>query len=122
MDPKTRPKTACIQPRIRIISKREVAIGPGKAELLALVDQTGSIGEAARRMRMSYMRAWLLIQTMNASFKRPLVATARGGPSRGGSELTNTGKTALALYQKMEAQSIRASQKPWKKLQQLLRG
>ncbi|MEZ4455680.1 MAG: hypothetical protein R2882_03885 [Gemmatimonadales bacterium] len=35
--------------------------GPGKAALLAAVAETGSIAEAARRLRMSYRGRWLLI-------------------------------------------------------------
>ena len=110
-----------IQPRIRILLRKDIAIGPGKAELLALVHKTGSIGEAARRMKMSYMRAWLLIRTMNGCFKEPLVSTVRGGRSRGGATLTSTGRKALALYQQMEARSLKACESSWKKLQFLLR-
>ncbi|HZL12964.1 MAG TPA: hypothetical protein VFC85_02370, partial [Verrucomicrobiae bacterium] len=58
-----------LQTRLRITLKKEIAFGPGKAELLRLVDETGSIGKAAARMKMSYMRAWTLVQTMNRCFK-----------------------------------------------------
>jgi molybdate transport system regulatory protein len=54
-----------IRPRWRVMWPDEIALGPGKAELLALVEETGSINEAAHRMGMSYMRAWSLIKTMN---------------------------------------------------------
>jgi len=110
-----------IQPRIRILSRSDIAIGPGKAELLALVKETGSIGEAAKRMSMSYMRAWTLIQTMNDCFKEPLVLTVRGGQRGGGAELTETGRRALALYRQMEESSLRAVETSWKELRQLLR-
>jgi len=110
-----------IQPRIRILHRSDIAIGPGKAELLALVGETGSIGEAAKRMDMSYMRAWKLIQTMNGCFKNPVVLTVRGGSSGGGAELTDTGRKALQLYQEMEATSLRAVENSWQEFQQLLR-
>jgi hypothetical protein len=67
-----RNKTAKLLPRLRIVWTKEVALGPGKADLLTLVGETGSIRDAAQRMRMSYMRAWKLIQTMNACFCEPL--------------------------------------------------
>ena len=66
-------------PRLRIVTGKDIAFGPGKAELLALVAKTGSIGAAAKRMNMSYMRAWSLIQTMNQCFKEPLVIAVHGG-------------------------------------------
>lgn len=119
---KSKSAAPSILPRFRIVAGKNVALGPGKAELLALVGETGSIGEAAERMDMSYMRAWTLIQTMNECFKEPLVVTSRGGQSGGGAELTETGRQALELYQQMEDASLRAVKGSWKKLQRLLRG
>ena len=114
-------REASLQSRLRIRSGEDIALGPGKVELLALVDETGSIGEAAKRMEMSYMRAWSLIQTMNACFKEPMVAAVRGGHQRGGAELTETGRRALELYQRMEAASLKAAQTDWPAFQKLLR-
>ena len=95
--------------RIRLIEGKEIVIGPGKAELLKLVDETGSISEAARRMNMSYMRAWNLIQTMNHCFHSPVVATERGGHQRGGAMLTPTGSTLVKLYLRMELECLAAT-------------
>lgn len=110
-----------LHPRLRILSGKEVAFGPGKAGLLALVAETGSIGEAAKKMDMSYMRAWTLIRTMNACFKTPVIKTARGGQSGGGAELTPAGRNILALYKKMECDSLRVCGTSWKKFQKFLR-
>src|SRR6267378_4447561 len=90
-------------PRFRVMRGKEIAFGPGKMELLELVAETGSISEAAKRMDMSYMRAWSLIQTMNACFKEPVIKAVRGGHKRGGTELTETGQHVLKLYRQMEA-------------------
>jgi len=73
-----------LRPRFRITRGNEIAFGPGKADLLDLVGETGSIGRAAQRMDMSYMRAWSLIQTMNACFKEPLIKAVHGGNEHGG--------------------------------------
>jgi molybdate transport system regulatory protein len=114
-------KVPTIQPRLRVRVGGEIALGPGKVELLELVQQTGSITEAARLMGMSYMRAWTLIQTMNECFKEPLVLAARGGSKGGGgARLTRTGSEALGLYQKMNSISLKAIRLDWKKLQGLL--
>lgn len=115
-------RKASLRPRLRISSGKDIALGPGKVELLALVAETGSIGAAAKRMEMSYMRAWSLIQTMNACFKEPLVEAARGGHKRGGAGLTKTGRRALELYQQMEEASVKATRSGWQAFRKLLRG
>ncbi len=117
-------KSTCarsVQPRFRILCGGDIALGPGKVELLALIWQTGSINQAARRMGMSYMRAWSLVQMMNRCFKQPLVLVARGGEGGGGAALTETGGKVVALYQQMEKASLRATAAPWKQLRRLLR-
>jgi molybdate transport system regulatory protein len=98
-----------ILPRIRIVLGNQIAVGPGKAELLQLVRETSSISEAARRMGMSYMRAWSLVQTMNRSFREPVILARRGGQSRGGASLTSTGERLLILYQRMEREFLVAT-------------
>ncbi len=49
-------------------------------------------------MRMSYRRAWILVDTMNSSFRSPLVATAKGGVEGGGAALTALGRKVLVRY------------------------
>lgn len=94
-------------PRWRISRGPEVALGPGKAELLAAIDRSGSISGAARELEMSYRRAWLLAETMNRCFRQPLVATTSF--RRGGASLTVEGKEVLALYRQAEDASRAAA-------------
>ena len=110
-----------IQPRLRIRLGSEIALGPGKAELLRLVRETRSISEAARQMKMSYMRAWSLIQTMNGCFRQPVIRTTRGGQARGGASLTPTGERLLNLYQRLESEFLMASKGTLQKLAGLLK-
>ena len=110
-----------VQPRFRLLCGGDIALGPGKAELLALIGQTGSINQAAKRMGMSYMRAWSLVQMMNCCFKEPLVIAAHGGEGGGGAELTETGKQILALYRQMEAKAVKATRATWNKMQSHLK-
>ena len=56
-------------------------------------------------MKMSYKRAWSLVEAMNAAFREPVVATARGGSARGGAVLTPTGEAVLAAYCRMIAKA-----------------
>ena len=78
------------------------ALGPGKADLLEGIRDTGSIAAAGRRMKMSYKRAWTLVESMNAAFREPLVETSRGGQARGGATLTKTGEAVLESYRRMK--------------------
>ena|SRR5688572_8776411 len=106
---------------MRILCGDEIALGPGKVDLLALIGESGSIREAAERMGMSYMRAWTLIKTMNGCFKHPLVEAVRGGRAHGGATLTRTGRMALKLYQQMDEDCLKATTARWKELRGLLR-
>lgn len=89
-------------PRLRILLGRSIAIGPGKAELLHLIESTGSISAAAREMGMSYRRAWTLVETMNTAFREPVVTAATGGKGGGGAKVTDFGCEALKRYREME--------------------
>jgi molybdate transport system regulatory protein len=84
-------------------------LGPGKADLLEGIRDTGSIAAAGRRMGMSYKRAWLLVEAMNAMFAAPLVTSSKGGRDGGGAELTEAGRTVLAAFRSMEAKLRTAS-------------
>jgi molybdate transport system regulatory protein len=92
----------------RITLAPETLLGPGKADLLQAIDETGSIAAAGRRMGMSYKRAWYLIDTMNAYFREPVVISTKGGSARGGAQLTGTGRTVLKAYRRIEAKAGRA--------------
>ncbi len=81
----------------------DIAIGPGKADLLAAIAETGSIAAAGRRLDMSYRRAWLLVETMNRCFRSPLVEAAKGGARGGGARLSPLGAEVLERYRRMEA-------------------
>lgn len=80
-------------------------LGPGKAELLGHIRETGSISAAGRAMGMSYKRAWTLVEEMNSAFTSPLVASARGGSGGGGAHLTPEGEAVLALFREIERKS-----------------
>lgn len=106
--------------RIRIVFDQDRMIGPGKAELLERIDRCGSIAAAGREMGMSYKRAWMLIETLNAMFQQPLVARMRGGPGGGGAALTDTGRRVLELYRDFEREAAQAGAASLTALQNLL--
>ncbi|MEQ8965589.1 MAG: LysR family transcriptional regulator [Azospirillaceae bacterium] len=97
-------------------------LGPGKADLLAAIEETGSIAAAGRRMGMSYKRAWMLVETLNAAFVAPLVESTRGGSRGGGARLTPTGATILAHYRRMEDRASAAAAPDIDAIRRLSRG
>jgi molybdate transport system regulatory protein len=94
--------------RLRILIGAATSLGPGKADLLEAISQSGSISAAARAMGMSYRRAWMLVDTMNRSFRQDLVVTATGGRGGGGSRVTPFGLDILARYRRTEAKASAA--------------
>lgn len=91
-----------LRPQLRISFRKSIAMGPGKADLLDAISESGSISAAARKLGMSYRRAWLLVDTMNASFKSPLVETLTGGAQGGGARVTELGHEVVRRYRAME--------------------
>lgn len=83
-------------------------LGPGKAALLEGIRDTGSISAAGRAMGMSYKRAWMLVEEMNAAFRDPLVESTRGGPGGGGARVTEAGLAVVRLYRAVEDTAARA--------------
>ncbi|MCB8836631.1 winged helix-turn-helix domain-containing protein [Aurantimonas sp. VKM B-3413] len=93
---------------LRVSLDGRTSIGPGKANLLEAIGETGSIAAAGRRLKMSYKRAWSLVDDLNAAFREPLVASSRGGSAGGGAVLTPAGERVLAAYRAMQAAAERA--------------
>lgn len=92
-------------------------MGPGKADLLDAIERSGSISAAARQMGMSYKRAWDLVDTMNRSFREPLVLTATGGSHGGGAQVSEFGHEVLRRYRELV---VKANQSVNKELQELV--
>ncbi len=95
--------------RFRVMVGRTIAVGPGKADLLAAIAETGSIAAAGRSMGMSYKRAWYLLDTMNRCFREPVVQGNKGGKGHGGARLTPMGEQVLDLYRAIERHAATAA-------------
>ena len=106
----TKPSPPSRSITLRLMLSETDWIGPGKAELLAGIAETGSIAAAGRRMGMSYKRAWTLVDTLNRYFTEPLVVSAKGGKDGGGAHLTATGVAVLSGYREAEAAAEQAAQ------------
>ncbi|MFT3931135.1 MAG: LysR family transcriptional regulator [Spongiibacteraceae bacterium] len=106
---------------LRVMLDDEIAFGPGKADLLEAIRDTGSISAAGKKLGMSYRRAWLLVDAMNRCFKSPLVETAAGGVAGGGAQLSVNGEEVLQKYRALEAAVAKVSDKAFADIKPLLR-
>lgn len=95
--------------KIQLYCGDEIAMGPGKADLLDAIRSTGSISAASRLLGMSYRRAWMLVDVMNRCWKEPLVATSAGGAS-GGARLTPAGAEMLKLYRALVEKAVQCAE------------
>jgi molybdate transport system regulatory protein len=89
--------------RFRVDFGPRRALGPGKVALLEGIAQSGSLSEAARELKMSYRRAWLLLEDMNTAFQERVVETSVGGRGGGGAQLTSFGRSLIDAYRELEA-------------------
>lgn len=82
-------------------------LSQGRARLLKLVRERGSISAAAKEMGMSYRHAWGLIQDISEAAGAQVVTSDRGGSSGGGTRLTKAGEDVLDRYMRWEASICR---------------
>src|ERR1700733_13954376 len=87
----------------RVDFSPDCAVGPGKIALLEHIGQTGSLSEAARQLKMSYRRAWLLLEDLNTSFQQPVAQMSVGGRGGGGASLTAFGSELVSAYRTLES-------------------
>ena len=94
--------------RFRVTTGEVIAIGPGKISLLEAISETGSITSAAKSLDMSYRRAWMLLDELNRSLRRPAVDSAKGGQHGGGSDVTEVGRQLIDTYRRIESTAATA--------------
>jgi molybdate transport system regulatory protein len=94
----------------RVDFSPDCAVGPGKIALLEHIAGTGSLSEAARRLKMSYRRAWLLLEDLNTAFQQPVAEMSVGGRGGGGAALTAFGTELVSAYRGLESQIRKRAQ------------
>ena len=88
---------------MRVVFGEGAALGPGKIALLEAIAESGSISAAGRTLKMSYRRAWTLVEELNTIFRTPLVRAHPGGAQGGGAQVTALGKSVVREYRALEA-------------------
>jgi len=107
--PKPKRESPSAQISLRVDLTPSGHLGPGKVELLEAIEASGSISGAGRAMKMSYRRAWLLVDELNRMFRKPLVQAAPGGSNGGGAHLTPMGREIVAHYRAIESKVMKAA-------------
>ena len=106
---------------IRLDLSNEDRIGPGKIALLEAIRDTGSISGGARKIGMSYRRAWLLVEQINEALVRPAVEAAPGGRQGGGATLTPIGDELIGIYHAIEETAYCSAKEQFKAVERLAR-
>ncbi|QOY51120.1 winged helix-turn-helix domain-containing protein [Candidatus Sulfurimonas baltica] len=78
-----------------------LVFGGGKTQILELIDETGSISEASKRVGMNYKKAWSHIKILQEYIEDDLVVVKKGRDS-GGTALTPKAKELILKYKLLE--------------------
>ena len=84
-----------------------IIIGEGRAKILEHIDQTGSMNQTARLMKMSYKAVWSKIKATEKHMNACIVHTDR----KEGSRLSREGKELLKKYKLLKAKCMSADDK-----------
>lgn len=95
------PEDFSVVGKLWIYGKDDRFFGPGRVELLELIQETGSINKAAKKMQMSYKKAWEMVNSMNNQAAMPMVIKHTGGKEGGGAEITNEAIQIIAYFKQM---------------------
>ncbi len=105
-----------IRSRIWIEKDGEPFIGFGRIKLLKMVDDKMSINAAAKELRMSYKKAWKLLNEMNLMTEKPIVIKNIGGKDGGGTVLTEYGKKLIQDFETINTNCMNYLEKEFEKL------
>jgi len=90
--------------RIRcwITLDQEKFFGPGRLQLLTLIESEGSLSKAAQQMGMSYKKAWDMVNDLNSRGSQPYVLLKKGGEKGGGAEITRHAELLISRFRVLE--------------------
>ena len=100
---------ASVGVRLRVDIGPECSIGPGKIALLEQIERSGSLSKAARILKMSYRRAWLLLEDLNRTMGQPVTTASVGGAGGGGARITPFGRHVIATFREIENAAMAAA-------------
>ena len=87
-----------IKSKIWIEVNEGILLSEGRVKLLKKIDETGSLNKASKELKISYQKAWRLIDDVNKTSKKPLSESKIGGAKGGGTSLTSYGKSLVVIF------------------------
>lgn len=81
------------------------AFGEGPFRLLKMVVEKGSLLQAAKSLKMSYQKAWVIIRRSEERLGFPLLERKIGGITGGGSEVTEAGQAFIENYERFRGEA-----------------
>jgi molybdate transport system regulatory protein len=117
----TEEKYQALKIYLRILCAGDIALGPGKADLMESIRQQGSLSKAGRALGISYRRVWNMVEAINGGFKTPLILTSHGGRNGGGAALSETGEEVLSLYRSMQEDVAMSAHKHFEHIKKYLK-
>ncbi|MBA4390962.1 MAG: molybdenum-binding protein [Syntrophus sp. (in: bacteria)] len=91
------------------------AFGEGPYRVLKQIEKTGSLHRAAMDLKISYRKAWLMIQIVEKKLGISFLERKVGGVSGGGSQLTLTGKAFMESYEKFRREIEEVLERTYRK-------
>lgn len=100
------PLSVALSPHLNLWLERDgqVVLSVWRVQLLAAIDQTGSISAAAERMQVQYRLAWDRLAEMERGLGLRLVDRHAGGIGGGGAHLTAAGHDLIARFNALAGQ------------------
>jgi len=94
-----------VEPRSKFWIEKDgkLALSDYRVRLLRLIDETGSLSDAAVAMQLSYRRAWGKLKEIEQNLGVRLVDTSVGGSGGGGSRLTAEARRLVEQYERFRA-------------------
>jgi molybdate transport system regulatory protein len=94
-----------VRPKLRVwvTFGDQLKFGDGRARLLELIDEQGSLQQAAKEFQMSYRRAWGYLRELEQAAGFKFLERVPGGGPRSGMRLTPAGKRFLERYWRFRA-------------------
>ena len=81
-----------------------IIMGKGRMDILASIDQTGSINKTAKALNMSYKSVWSKIKSTEKNYGEPVVVSDKIA----GTRLTEAGWFLLESYRKLNRDCMKA--------------
>ena len=90
--------------KVWVVFGDTVKFGDGRAQLLELIDELGSLRKAVACLEMSYRNAWGYLRDLEQAAGFKLLERHAGGGPGGGMRLTKQGRNLVAKYRRFRRQ------------------